>query len=166
MAYFKYLPKVYVRQKSRINGVQPYELAVNIFRRIKIRDSLQGALLGFIQYEITEGQRPDQIAYEYYNDPGLDWIVLLVNNIINVNEDWPLTRDDLREYVSNKYGSIEGIKHYETNEYIDPATGMRLMPEGLIVPEDFHITKANGDIVPKSVSRNSRLVLQLRIQDQ
>ena len=154
MAYFKYLPKVYVRQKSRINGVQPYELAVNIFRRIKIRDSLQGALLGFIQYEITEGQRPDQIAYEYYNDPGLDWIVLLVNNIINVNEDWPLTRDDLREYVSNKYGSIEGIKHYETNEYIDPATGMRLMPEGLIVPEDFHITKANGDIVPKSVSRS------------
>ena len=52
MAYFKYLPKVFVRNKTRVNGSQPYELSVNIFRRIKIRDDLQGSLLGFTQYEI------------------------------------------------------------------------------------------------------------------
>ena len=62
MAYFKYLPKVYVRNKTRVDGFQPYQLAVNIFRRIKIRDELQGALLGFIQYEFGENERPDQVA--------------------------------------------------------------------------------------------------------
>ena len=114
MAYFKYLPKVYVRNKTRVDGGQPYELAVNIFRRIKIRDDLQGSLLGFIQYEIQDGTRPDQIAYEVYRDAGLDWVILLVNNIINVNEDWPMNREDLYGYVQDKYGSVEGVKHYET----------------------------------------------------
>ena len=52
MSYFRYLPKVYVRNRTIQNGVHPYELTVNIFRRIKIRDELQGGLLGFTQYEI------------------------------------------------------------------------------------------------------------------
>ena len=106
MAYFKYLPKVFVRNKTRINGSQPYELSVNIFRRIKIRDDLQGSLLGFTQYEIQDGTRPDQVAYEIYKDAGLDWVILLINNIINVNEDWPMNREDLYHYVKDKYGSI------------------------------------------------------------
>lgn len=153
MAYFKYLPKVYIRNKSAIAGQQPYELAVNIFRRIKIRDSLQGALLGFTQLEVPEGARPDQIAYDYYKDPGLDWVVLLVNNIININQDWPMNREELRAYVQDKYDSIEGIKHYETKEQKLP-DGTILLPEGLQVDEEFQYVKADGSIVPKSESRS------------
>jgi len=153
MAYFKYLPKVYVRNKAALAGQQPYELAVNIFRRIKIRDSLQGSLLGFTQYEIQEGVRPDQIAYDYYKDPGLDWIVLLVNNIINVNEDWPMNREELRQYVQDKYDSIEGIRHYETKEQTLP-DGTILLPAGLTVDEDFQYIKGDGSVVPKSDSRS------------
>ena len=153
MAYFKYLPKVYIRNKAALAGQQPYELAVNIFRRIKIRDSLQGALLGFTQLEIPEGVRPDQIAYDYYKDPGLDWVVLLVNNIINVNQDWPMNREELRHYVQDKYDSIEGIRHYETKEQKLP-DGTILLPEGLVVDEEFQYVKADGSIVPKSESRS------------
>ena len=54
---------------------------------------LQGSLLGFTQYEIQDGTRPDQVAYEIYKDAGLDWVILLINNIINVNEDWPMNRE-------------------------------------------------------------------------
>lgn len=153
MAYFKYLPKVYVRNKTRVDGNQPYQLAVNIFRRIKIRDDLQGALLGFQQYEIMEGERPDQIAYAYYGDSELDWVILLVNNIINIYDDWPMNREDLYSYVYDKYESIEGVNHYETLEYKDPALDLILLPGGLTVDESFQYRKPDGTIVPKSQSR-------------
>ena len=155
MAYFKYLPKVFVRNKTRVNGSQPYELSVNIFRRIKIRDDLQGSLLGFTQYEIQDGTRPDQVAYEIYKDAGLDWVILLINNIINVNEDWPMNREDLYNYVLDKYGSIEGVKHYETKEYKSPSLDLVLLPGGITVSESYQYTKPDGTILPKSESRSS-----------
>tara|TARA_B100001250_G_scaffold277223_1_gene239690 strand:- start:80 stop:826 length:747 start_codon:yes stop_codon:yes gene_type:complete len=152
MAYFKYLPKVYVRNKTRVDGFQPYQLAVNIFRRIKIRDELQGALLGFIQYEIGENERPDQVAYKFYKDSGLDWVILLVNNVINVNQDWPMNREDLYKYVEDKYGSVEGVRHYETLEYLH-TDGSILLKSGYQVPEDFQYIKPDGSIVPAASSR-------------
>ena len=112
MAYFKYLPKVFVRNKTRINGSQPYELSVNIFRRIKIRDDLQGSLLGFTQYEIQDGARPDQVAYEIYKDAGLDWVILLINNIINV-------KSEVKKWLSKKVNIFGLYKHEYYNQKED-----------------------------------------------
>ena len=61
--YFSYLPNVYVRLDSiRKQGVDPYVQAKNLFRRIKIRDDLSGALLGFQQYSVQGNERPDNVA--------------------------------------------------------------------------------------------------------
>ena len=61
--YFKYLPKVKVRVTSiRRNNVEPYIVAKNIFRRAKIIDSLQKAILGFEQTTVRNNERPDQVA--------------------------------------------------------------------------------------------------------
>lgn len=152
MSYFKYLPNVYIRDRAQINGNHPYQLTKNIFRRIKIRDDLQGALLGFVQYEIGEGERPDQIANVLYGDPGLDWVVLLCNNIINVYDDWPMTREQLYSHVLNKYGSVDKVSHYETYE-IKTTDGIKVLDEGLIVNESFQFIRPDGTIVPKADSR-------------
>ena len=81
-AYFSYLPNVYIRNRTLVGGVHPFELTKNIFRRIKIKDDLVEGLLGFTQYEIREGERPDQVAYQFYGDSELDWIVLLCNCLL------------------------------------------------------------------------------------
>jgi hypothetical protein len=154
MAYFKYLPKVYVRNRTIVDGNHPYQLTVNIFRRIKIKEDLQGALLGFEQYEIGEGERPDQVAYKFYGDSGLDWIILLVNNVISVYNDWPMTRYDLYDYVENKYGSVEGVHHYETFNIYSTA-GELLVPEGIEVNEGYQYLRPDGSVVPKDQSRKS-----------
>ena len=153
MSYFRYLPKVYVRNRTIQNGVHPYELTVNIFRRIKIRDELQGGLLGFTQYEIGTGERPDQVASRVYGDSGLDWIVLLVNNIINVYEDWPLNRVDLYSYIQEKWGDPDQIVHYESLE-IKIGNDV-VFPEGEVVNEDFHYIKTDGSVIPKSQCRRA-----------
>ena len=73
--YFSYLPEVYVRTTSyRQNNVDPYSLAKNIFRRIKIREDLSDIIMGFSQYTIKNNQRPDQVAYDFYGDMQLSLI--------------------------------------------------------------------------------------------
>ena len=86
--YFSYLPDVFVRTKSYRTGTNdPYVLAKNLFRRIKIRDDLSDVILGFEKYTIKNNQRPDQVAEEVYGNVNYDWVVLLVNNIINVYDE-------------------------------------------------------------------------------
>ena len=74
MSYFSYLPNVEVRVSSyRVNNVDPFKVAKNIFRRIKIRENLDDIILGFTQYTIKNNQRPDEVAGEVYGDMGIHW---------------------------------------------------------------------------------------------
>ena len=46
-------------------------------------------------------------------------MVLLSNNIINVQQEWPLEHQSYYNYLINKYGSdaaLQNIHHYETKE--------------------------------------------------
>ena len=119
MAYFSNLPDVFVRTSSyRQNNVDPYKLAKNIFRRIKIRDELDDVILGFSQYTIKNNQRPDQVAGEIYGSMGLDWVVLLCNNIINVYDD-----SQVRSLKEMKH-IPDSIKLEEENEFTEDLDGI------------------------------------------
>ena len=161
MAYFKYLPKVYVRNRTIQEGNHPYQLTRNIFRRIKIKDQLLGSLLGFTQYSIEEGERPDQVARKFYGDSGLDWMVLIINNIINIYEDWPMNREDLYRYTVKHYGSVDAISHYESVD-IFATTGEKLLNEGITVNENFQYARPDGTLVPKEECR--RAVTNFEVQ--
>lgn len=145
--YFSYLPNVYVRLDSiRKQGVDPYVQAKNIFRRIKIRDDLSGALLGFQQYSVQGNERPDNVAEKAYGDPKLDWVILLANNIINIYNEWPMSEAELMDYVERKYkNNPETIHHYETVE-IRNNQGELLLEGGLEVNADYKYTDSNGTI--------------------
>jgi len=44
------------------------------------------------KYQIEGNDRPDNVAYNIYGDSNLDWLVLVCNNIINIQTEWPLTQ--------------------------------------------------------------------------
>ncbi len=150
MAYFSQLPDVFVRTSSyRQNNVDPYKLAKNLFRRIKIRDELEDVILGFEQYTIKNNQRPDQVAGELYGNMGLDWVVLLCNNIINVYEEWPMSEDELERYINNVYDQdADSVHHWVTQEIRD-AKGRILVKDGRQVPENWTYTRPDGTAIPK-----------------
>ena len=88
--YFKELPNVqYPSPLSDRASDRDYVTIKNIFRRAKLRDDLISELTAFDSYEIREGQRPDIVANDYYENPELDWLVLICNNITNVRDQWP-----------------------------------------------------------------------------
>ena len=149
--YFSYLPDVFVRTKSYRTGTNdPYVLAKNLFRRVKIRDDLSDVILGFEKYTIQNNERPDQVAQKVYGNVNYDWVVLLVNNIINVYDEWPMTEQELYNYMVRKYGKneVEGIHHWVTQE-VKSTRGDIQLRAGIQVPENFAYARPDGTMVAK-----------------
>lgn len=143
MGYFRQLPNFnYVSRLDVKNSSTDYVEVKNLFRRAKVREDLFQNFTAFTRYTIIADERPDNVAEKFYDDPELDWVVLHVNNIINVREEWPLTNVSFKNYLLDKYGSIEGysaVHHYETQEVRDQANNI-IISAGLEVDEDFTVT--------------------------
>ena len=56
----------------------------------------------FTKYKIKGDDRPDNVAFEFYGDANLDWLVLTCNNIINVYDEWPMTQFNFENYLLEK----------------------------------------------------------------
>jgi len=169
MSYFNNLPDVYVRTSSyRKDNVDPYTLAKNIFRRIKIREELDDVILGFTQYTIKNNQRPDEVAGEVYGDMGMDWVVLICNNIINLYEEWPMSEDELERYIDSEYEEDADSVHHWVTQEIKDTRGRILVKDGRIVPEDYTYTRPDGTVIAKedTVRPISVYEYELGINDQ
>ena len=150
MSYFSYLPDVEVRVSSyRVNNVDPFKVAKNIFRRIKIRASLDDIILGFTQYTIKNNQRPDQVALDVYGDMDLDWVILLTNNIINLYDEWPMSEDELERYIDSEYEEEADSVHHWVTQKITDARGRTLVRADRTVPENWTYTRPDGTAIPK-----------------
>ena len=140
--YFKRIPDVEYPKLSSDGKISEFEKIKNIFKRGTIREDIFENLAFFEKYNIIGDERPDSVANKIYNNPDLDWIVLLANNITNVYEEWPMPARSFDRYLNDKYGSFENIyaiKHFETEE-VKNSSGVVIVKEGLIVPESFFIS--------------------------
>ena len=158
MSYFRELPNLYYQsQSSDRTSSKDYVLVKNLFRRTKLRDDLQNVFTIFDKYQIEQGERPDTIAEKLYGDSGLDWVVMLTANIINVRDQWPLSDGELYNYVDEKYGTdLYDVRFYETTEVKD-SSGRLILPKGQIVDSDFTIpnpSQPRSDLNPVAAVSN------------
>ena len=140
MPYFRELPDISHASLLPKRSRNDERLIVkNIFRRAIMREDIFNSVTTFDYYNIQENMRPDTVARVIYDDPDLDWVVLITNNITNVRDQWPLSNNDLHEMMLDKYGSyeaLEDVHHYETTEILDE-DNRTVLPEGLEVDKDF-----------------------------
>ena len=140
--YFRQVPNFeYVSRTADTKNISEYRTVKNLFKRGKLRDDIFGDLTFFTKYQIIGDDRPDNVAFEVYGDETLDWLILLSNNILNVQTEWPLTQDSFQNFLINKYGSDEkifGIHHYETTQVID-SSGVIIVPAGLTVDSNYSV---------------------------
>ena len=110
-----------------------YSLVKNLFKRAKLREDIYQDLAFFSKFDVLGDDRPDNVADIIYGDPTLDWVVLLSNNIVNVQSEWPLSQGDFNRYITDKYGTEEklysGIHHYESRE-VKASDGTIIIPSG------------------------------------
>jgi hypothetical protein len=98
MSYFKNFPK------TTYNN---YEVA-DITRRLILDKIVKDSALDYMTYEVQEGERPEDVAYFYYDDASLAWLVLLSNNIIDPYTEWPKSNENLEKYIIAQYESKSG----------------------------------------------------------
>ena len=148
MAYFRELPDIsYVSLLPNSNKSDDRITIKNLFKRAKLRTDIDQAITAFDYLEIPENTRPDILAEQIYNDPELDWVILITNNITNIRDQWPLSHNDLYSYCLEKYGSdtaIMSTHHWETQEIKDKY-GRVILEGKLIVDEDFQFTYVKDD---------------------
>ena len=134
--YFRNIPDFeYVNRTKDGQFISNYTQVKNFFKKGKLREDLFQDLTVFEKYNIKGDDRPDNVAFEIYDDPTLDWVVLMSNNIINIQNEWPLNQQAFESYVLDKYGTIEKlneIHHYESNEVKD-TNGVIIFPKGVRV---------------------------------
>ena len=151
MSYFRELPNLsYVSRFSGANRNDERIEVKNLFKRAKLRSDIDAAITAFNYYKISEGERPDTLAKKIYNDPELDWVILVTNNITNIRDQWPLDGQNFTNYLLSKYGTsdmteeekyakLNEIKHYETTAVKDQYN-RSLLEAGIIVDKDFKFT--------------------------
>ena len=110
-----------------------YSVVKNFFKRAKLRDDIFQDLAFFTKYIVIGDDRPDTVATKIYDDPTLDWVVLLSNNIVSIQSEWPLGQAAFNTYVNEKYGDettlYSGIHHYESRE-VKTTDNSIIIPEG------------------------------------
>ena len=141
-SYFGLVPDFeYVSRTADAKNISEYITVKNLFKKGKLREDIFGNLSFFTKYKIVGDDRPDNVAFDVYGDETLDWLVLLCNNILNIQTEWPLPQESFENFLLNKYGSQEGllkIHHYETIKITD-SSGITIVPEGIQVPSNYTV---------------------------
>lgn len=132
--YFTNFPSIQYKLPNMQNSL----LATDVTKRFILRDFYRRTLIDFYRYDVIEGQRPDNVAYEFYGDSNLDWLILLPNEMLDPYYEWPRTQNEINEYLRKKYGSVSNAQavahHYE--QIIQNNSQIRT-PDGetIVIPE-------------------------------
>ena len=106
--YFNYFPKTYYSA----NNSASLDTVTNLIARFAFESSLKQNSSAFYEYNVQDSDTPELIAYKYYENAERHWIVLLFNDIIDPQFDWPLQYKPLVNYIDTKYSA---------NNYADTA---------------------------------------------
>ena len=143
MSYFNRFPMMIYDMKNNDN----YKLLPDILRRVRQKNVIKSGQFIFDTYDVKDGETPETIAYKWFGDAQLHWVILMTNNVTDRYYDWPMTVVQFQTYLEDKYSNPDAIHHYET-----PRTSGRTTGQG---PFDYsHLVEVNSDFENASIISN------------
>ena len=161
-SYFKQLPRLdYPSLANDRTSVYDFQIVKNLFKRAVLRDDILEDVTSFEKYTVQGDERPDQVAYDFYGDSALDWVILTTNNIIHVRDEWPMSNRDFLTYLNEKYTSQElsNVHHYETTILRD-SLGNLIQNSGLNVEENHSVTFLDNGVYRTEQNRKQITFLE------
>jgi hypothetical protein len=107
--YFNYFPKTYYTSQSTTT-----ENVTNIIARYAFEQAFKENTSVFYDYDIQDSDTPEIIASKIYGSPERHWLVLMMNDIVDAQYDWPLKQDTLIKYINSKYQSSANTQTGQT----------------------------------------------------
>ena len=128
--YFKPFPKIDydLKKNGKSNSL------TNITLRFKVQEALLSQSVIYYDYQVQEEDRPDIVAELYYQDSTLDWLILIVNDIIDPQFEWPKEQYSLDKFIRQKYGRISEAQR-TVHHYEKILNAQSTLADGTIVPE-------------------------------
>lgn len=180
MSFFQKFPVIpYDINRSTFSN---YETVTNVFFRLRMVQELLNNISAYYEYTIKDGDTPEILAEKIYGDAEAHWIILMANNIVDAQYDWPLDKPSFLNYIKKKYGSIANAKsqihHYEkviqreesksnitteTRFQIDEDT---LLEDSLDVPYDSYTSLAEDQYVEGFNMPDGSTVIQTSFRDR
>ena len=136
MSFFQRFPLLLYDVKNNGN----YKLLPDILRRVKIRSAINNSSMLFDSYDVRDGERPEDVAFKWFGNAELHWIILMTNNVTDRYYQWPMSQPQFSEFLTDKYGagSEDAIHHYEITKSSGSTTGQG--------PNDYsHLVEVNSD---------------------
>ena len=140
--YFSKVPNFEYVSRMPDAHISDYITVKNLFKRGALEQDILQDLSLHTKYKIQGDDRPDNVAFEYYESSELDWLVLTCNNIVNIQTEWPMLQNDFDRFLLDKYETYENLNsthHYETKE-IKNSLDVIIVPEKLQCESDYSIT--------------------------
>lgn len=90
------------------------KIVEDFFIRVSAGKNYTTSSVLLIDYFVKDGERIEDIAYNFYGNSEYHWVLLLVNMITDPRNDWPLRDADVYTMTRLKYGNTDSIHHYRT----------------------------------------------------
>jgi len=98
--YFNYFSKIpyYFDESNR-----SIDLITNLTSKFKFDDNFKENTVLYYDYVLSDGETPEIIADKVYGSPEKHWLILMLNDIVHPQRDWPLDQRSLSKYIESKY---------------------------------------------------------------
>ena len=115
----------------------------NIWRRAEVLTEFKSQVTIFNEITVRDGERPEDIATAFYNNPFYNWTVLIANDVVDVYSQWPRSITQLQDFINQKYDNPQATKHHVTTEVKDAKNNI-IVEAGKVVASNYQISYYNG----------------------
>ena len=155
MAYFSRFPLM----AYDVKGDRNFKLLPNILKRVKLRSGLRSGSFLFDNYDVKDGERPEDVAFKWFGDARYHWIILMTNNVTDRYYQWPLTQPQFQEHLTDKYGAGN---EDDTHHFEKTTDSGKTSSSG---PNDYsHLVECNEDDENPAIITNRQY--EQRLQDE
>jgi hypothetical protein len=112
-------------------------VAKNLLSRVNMSKLAFDSVQSFYTYTLKDGERPDNLSYDYYDNPDYVWLIGLSNQVIDPYYDIAVSDNNVDTLIIKKYGSMLNAQHrilffennYETDDSIISLSAYTAYPD-------------------------------------
>jgi len=115
MDYFSRFPQIVIQSNNK-----PI-IITDFLRRVSLSDKFRINTVFLDEYLVKDGETPEMVSNIFYGKPEYHWIILMVNDITNPREEWPILDAKVTDLVYLKYDfkiTVPDGSEYAANDVI------------------------------------------------
>lgn len=97
MEYFSRFPSVLIQSNNK-----PI-IITDFLRRVSLSEQFRANTVFMDDYLVKDGETPELVSNLFYGKPVYHWLILMVNDITNPREEWPILDAQVTDLVYLKY---------------------------------------------------------------